>query len=429
MFGKERSVVVGYDLSNEYAQISYLKSGASEPATLAVGGDEESFMIPLCLFKRKEVNQWFAGTDALEYSKIDEGELTDGLWERALKGDTVTVVGEEFDPLALLTLYVRRTLSALTGSDTGIKRDDIAGIMFTVPHLTKRAVDVLGAVAVSLEYSGTKVGFLGREESIFYYVTAGEKELWKHDVLIYDGSDTLIDCYRFFVNKITKPMVALVEKTSYDITDGADAVRDDEFLGIVHDTTDGHIVTCAYLIGKGFGGQWCRESLRELCRNRRTFKGNNLYSRGACYAMEDRLKGLKNEDRDMIFLGNDKLKANIGMNVIRCGEESYLALLDGGDNWFDAVKKVDLILDEGNSFTVTITPLDGRNIKKTEIVLDGLKEHEPKAQRIRLEVMMESEDMIRFNVTDLGFGEFDPGSGQLFTKTIRISDPDDENAV
>ncbi len=143
--------------------------------------------------------------------------------------------------------------------------------------------------------------------------------------------------------------------------------------------------------------------------------------------MIDRLSNKRPEEKARVFLGDDKLKSNIGMDVIRNGEDSYLALLNGGENWFDSKKSVDLIIDSGNSFTVTITPLDGRNVRRVEIVLDGLKEHEPKTIRIRVEAFMETEDMLRFNVTDMGFGDFYPGSGQLFTKTISLLERDDSD--
>ncbi len=136
--------------------------------------------------------------------------------------------------------------------------------------------------------------------------------------------------------------------------------------------------------------------------------------------MQDKLASSSGENKKIVFLGNDKLKANIGMDVIRGKEKSYYALLDGGENWFDSRKRVEVILDEGNTFTITITPLDGRGVRHIEIVLDGLKDHEPKSVRLRIEAIMESEDMLRLNVTDLGFGEFYPASDQLFTRTISL---------
>lgn len=419
MFEFNKSVIVGYDLSNEYSQISYYTAGDDIAKTVSIKEGEEEYCIPLCLFKRSEVNQWFVGADAVRYSQADEGELIWQLWDRALIGEPVTVAGEQFDPISLLTLYVRRTLNILTNI---VSKNSIAGIMFTVPGLTKRAIEVLTKVSSALDYKSARIGFLGREESIFYFVINQPRELWGHDVAVYDYSGKELACYTFRLNRITRPVVSFVEKQEFFPGDLSDREKDDAFLNVVHQTVDGRVVSCAYLLGDGFTGEWCNDSLRELCRNRRSFRGNNLYSRGACYAMQDRLKGIGNENKSIIFLGKDKLKANIGMDVIRGRENSYLALLDGGENWFDSKKKTEVILNEGNSFSVKITPLDGRNVRNVNIVLDGLNEHEPKSVRLKIEAVMESEDVLRINVTDLGFGEFFEGSNRLFTRTISLSE-------
>lgn len=417
MFEFNKSVVVGYDLSNEYAQISYYTSGDTLAKTVSIREGEEEYCIPPVLFKRNEVNQWFVGADAVNYSEVEEGELVGRLWDRALIGESVTIGGEKFDPLALLTLYIRRTLNMLT---VVVNKKDVTGIMFTVPNLTKRAIEVLTVVTASLDFKSARISFMGREESIYYYVINQPEELWKRDVAVYDYNGRKLTCFKFRLNRITRPVVSFVDRQEFDMDKDDDRGKDLRFLDIVHETVDGSLVSCAYLLGDGFSGEWCRDSLAELCRNRRSFRGNNLYSRGACYAMQDKLKGISGEDKKIVFLGNDKLKANIGMDVIRGRENSYFALLDGGENWFDSRKRVEVILDEGNTFTITVTPLDGRGVRHIEIVLDGLKEHEPKAVRLRIEALMESEDLLRLNITDLGFGEFFPASNQLFTRTISL---------
>ena len=58
MFGLGEAVVIGYDLSNEYAQISYMSKSDDMARTLSLTKDSEDYNIPACLFKRGEVNQW-----------------------------------------------------------------------------------------------------------------------------------------------------------------------------------------------------------------------------------------------------------------------------------------------------------------------------------------------------------------------------------
>lgn len=418
MFGATDKIIIGYDLLNEYAQISFGHLNDENLQTVSLVEGMEQYNIPVCLFKRSEVNQWFFGKEAEAYCAVEEGVLITDLLEHALVGDEVAVEEAYFDPIALLTLFIKRSLSLL--GNVAIK-GKIAGIMFTVPVLSGRSIAVLNKIALLLDLKETEIAFQGREESIYHYLIHQPRELWKHDVEVYDFVGRIMKSYHFYQNKHTKPIVAFVEESSHDeAVRNETAMLDETFQNIIAQTTADKIVSCAFMIGEGFSGEWCKDSLRILCRNRRVFRGNNLYSKGACYSMQERLKKTEYLP-ERIFLGKDKLKANIGMNVIRKQESSYLALLNGGENWYDSKKECDVILHNGNSFSIMITPLDGRNVKTVEVVLQGLPAREERTSRLHLQVLMETEDILRISVTDMGFGEIVPSSGQVFTQQITLS--------
>ena len=417
MFGISDKVVIGYDLSNKYAQISFCRLNDDMPETITLLEGAEQYDIPTCLFKRSEVNQWFFGKEALSYSKLEEGTIIDNLLEQALIGDEIAVSDEYFNPIALLALYIKRSLSLVRNN---VHTERICGIMFTVPDLTKRAIEVLNQVSVLLDLNDVTIQFQSREESIYRYIIHQASELWQYDVEVYDFSLDSMRSYHFYENKHTDPKVVFIDETLHKLNIRSDLEeRDAAFLVIAKETTDERIVSCAYLIGDGFNGEWCKVSLRELCKKRRAFRGNNLYSKGACYSIRDKL--IKKEIPDKrIYLGRDKLKANIGMNVFRKGEKSYLALLNGGDSWYESKKECDIILCSGNRFSVIITPLDGRNIKTIEVELDGLPIREDRTTRLRINVFMESEDILHITATDMGFGEIVPSTNQVFTQQINL---------
>ena len=414
MFGFGERFVVGYDLSTEYAQISYMGMQDAMPETVTLAEGREDYNIPACLFKRMEVNQWFFGREAKNYSSVEEGTMVENLLEHALVGDKLKIGEDEFDHVALLALFIKRSMTLLKN----VPKEKIAAIMFTVPDLTKRAIEVLESVTEVLGFDDTKIFFVGRQESIFYYVIHQQKELWKQDVLVYDFSERNLKGYHFSVNRNSRPQVSVVDETIHPIV-ASDDNKDSEFSEVIKIDTKDSVVSGAFLIGNGFEDEWCHDSLKELCRGRRVFKGNNLYSKGACYAARERLID-SDMNQSLIFLGKDKLKANIGMNLLRGSEESYYAILDGGESWYDAKKEFDIILDKDNTFEILITPLDGKNVRSIEIVLDGLTEREAKTTRLHLKVFMESDDRLRVCATDMGFGEFYPTTYQLFTRQIEL---------
>ena len=53
-------IYIGYDLSYGYAQISYCRQLDDTPETYSLTEGTEQYNIPVSLFKRKGINQWFS---------------------------------------------------------------------------------------------------------------------------------------------------------------------------------------------------------------------------------------------------------------------------------------------------------------------------------------------------------------------------------
>jgi len=109
------------------------------------------------------------------------------------------------------------------------------------------------------------------------------------------------------------------------------------------------------------------------------------------------------------------------MQVMRASEESYLAILDGGENWYDASKEWDIILTQGNELVFRLTPLDGRNIRNVEVVLDELPKRRSKMTRLHLQASMKSNTVMEVEITDMGFGDFAQATNMHFIQQIDLS--------
>ena len=58
-------IYIGYDLNDEYSQISYWMEGMNEPLSLSTITNQERFMIPTVVCKKKGIRQWFYGEEAV----------------------------------------------------------------------------------------------------------------------------------------------------------------------------------------------------------------------------------------------------------------------------------------------------------------------------------------------------------------------------
>ena len=259
--GKKNSkkVVVGYDLGSDYAQISYCSFG-EEPETVSAVNGTEQYNIPVVLCKRYGVGQWYYGKEAVKYAKEGEGTLVEKLLDLAERGEEVIVEGEAFDPAALLTLFVKRSLSLLSIRISGAR---IEAFMFTVEQLTPRIVDVLGKVAAGLKLEAAYICFQSHRESFYAYMLNQEKVLWKNDVLIFEYDKYLkglcLEC-----NNKTQPKVVFIEQLDYPMMERRvwkeeEAEKrqqmeelDQLFFSIAQEVLKEKIVSTIFLLGDGF---------------------------------------------------------------------------------------------------------------------------------------------------------------------------------
>lgn len=409
-------LIVGYDLGNKASQISYAYSETGEAETISQVAGEQNYQIPTVLCKQHGVDQWFYGREALRVVQRQEGILVENLLDMALDGEPVVVEGESYDPVALLSLFFKRSLGQL--SQTGEK---LSSLMVTCPVIDRKLLDVLKQVVEGSGVKAERVSFQGYGESFYSYMLRQPGELWAYPALLFHNTGDRIRTYRMESNKRTKPVVVSVEEREYEFP----VVSDEALLQIGEEACGKSLIGSIFLIGEGFQGEWMKESLRFLCRGRRVFQGNNLFSKGACCGMQEKIAPGEMA-QNHVFLGNEKLRVNIGMQVWKDGKEAYFPLLDAGSNWYEAERIMDVYLREGNELMLVISPLVRQSKKGAvsdreeiyvKILLEGLMEG---ISRMRLKFYLKTEHCLIVEAEDLGFGEFRISSGRTWRDEIEL---------
>lgn len=408
--GSEK-VIVGYDLGNKYAQIScYVTGSEEEIRTLSSVAGSSVYTIPLALSKRQGVNQWFYGSEAIRYAGEEEGILVENLLKLARDGEPVQIDGAPIDPVALLTLFLKRSLGLLS-QVTNTER--IGALMITCEELDHRMLEVLTAATEGLHLKTDQICFQSHVESFYYYNLYQPEELWRHKTILCEYGDASIRTYCMECNRHTTPVVAYMEEREFPFPVPE---SDEKMHEIAKKLCENQMISSVYLIGEAFSRDWMKESLRYLCKGRRVFQGNNLFSKGACYGMMERLTPGEN-GKNHVFLGKDKLKSNIGMKVLRQGEESYQALLDAGINWYEAKNTMEFYLLEGRAVEILITSLTGKGNRIARIVPEELQEG---IIRLRISVEMLDDTHLKVELEDLGFGTFRAATHHIWKEEIEL---------
>ena len=422
--------VLGYDLGEKVSQISFLASDSDLPETLSTLAGAELYNIPTVLCKRLEVNQWFYGKEALARIENEDGIRVDHLIEKARSGERINVDGTGYDPVSLLTLFVKRTLSLLSME---MSMDMVDAIVFTTGTMDSRMIEVLSEVTGALSLPVKNIYYQSYEDSLYHYMLYQPDELTGQGVLALDYHFKKLTVYDMRLNHRTSPVVVTIDKkvdSSLILDEGRFSDNpekkkeekeklDLKFLEMAEELTDGRIVNSVFLLGDGFKEQWMQKSLEYFCRTRRVFQGNNLFSKGASIAAREKVTP-SDRMKKYVLLDGDKLRSNVGLMVKKQGKEAYYALLDAGENWYDVGNSLDLILEQEPYIDLMITPLTGGEKSVRRIELEGLPIRPERTTRIRMKVRMKSADTILIYLEDMGFGELFESSHLTWDKEVSV---------
>ena len=412
--------ILGMDLDDWSAQISFWLPGAQTPETISTGDGEED-RIPAVLCRRTDRDVWTYGKEALETARRGGGVLADRLLSRALAGEQLEIGGEWFEAAALLALFIKRSLSLLGGAMRPEKADFF---MFTLERVDRQALEMVERIALLLSLPPERVSCQSRAESFFFYNISQPEELWRHSCLICDFGGERLKTLLLEVNRHTRPATVTVAQEEHPELERQDnrEEMDEAFLSIFRSVSDGRIIDTIYLIGDGFAGEWYPKTLAVMCRNRRVFQGNNLYSKGACYGGKAKRPGGGVSGREYVYLGSDMLRVNVGLLTEKRGKETCLSLLDAGMNWFDARGECEFLLDADHTFTLRLTPVSGKKLREVVVTLSGVPERPPFATRIFLAASCPDAETVRLRMEDRGFGEFFPSSGLAWEESLPLTE-------
>ena len=173
------------------------------------------------------------------------------------------------------------------------------------------------------------------------------------------------------------------------------------------------------MTGKGFEGTWADEVFKHLCAGRRVFKGQNLYTKGACYYARQ-LSG-EGRSEDFIYLTEEMIASSVGVALYKDARLNEYTLVKAGTLWYEASCEVRLILDDMDEIIISVQDLYSKEVHKHEISLAALEKRPPKMTRIELRISFDDPNTCIVTVKDMGFGEYFPSTNQVIEQTITLS--------
>ncbi|NLZ82211.1 MAG: hypothetical protein GX915_00935 [Clostridiales bacterium] len=417
---KYRKLIIGCDLCEDFTQVSCYSYKQHEPIIISDKKDDNG-LIPTVLCVKHDTKQWLFGEEALSCSSENEGILIDNILSKIKSGEETIIYDQKFLGINLLEKFLRKSLMLVKNY---FPTEPITKIVVTIsnsdPHLVNAIYETLYLLGIEKD----RAVIISHPGVYMYYALSQERALWINDVGLFDFNDTGLNYYQIHTNRSTRPIVAgLLKKDLTDVLT-SDMLEDKGIdLGYVFRNAADRIlykqiISTLYFTGKGFKGNWAEDAIKSLCQGRRAFIGQNLYTKGACYAAKE-FSGDR-ELSDYILLNEEMITSSIWIRVYKDGKVKEVSISEAAVEWYLVDQNIEVILDEVAEINLILKNIMTKEVVREKLVLNQLPERPKRITRLDIHISCLSSSQLKVDITDLGFGELYPASGQVWEFVIEI---------
>jgi hypothetical protein len=350
---------------------------------------------------------------------LRSGGVVNHLLRKLVTGEKIELFGESFDGVSLW----RNFSKTLTLVKQYFPTEQITKLVVTVRNTEQRLVEGVYEALSALGLEKDRVLIMSHAGAYLYYALSQDKSLWVNDVGLFDFNEEALFYYQIRLNRRGRPMVASISKTDYTDKLNYSMLKENGqnlsyiFENIANTALYKQIVTTLYFTGQGFEGNWAEETIRKLCAGRRVFLGQNLYTKGACYAAKELSGDAKLTD--ILLLNDDMITSTVGVRVYRDAKYTDAILAEAGTNWYEVDQSIEVIPEGEPELEIIL-----KNVLNGEVVREKVRlklpERPDRMTRLLIRITCTNRACGIIQVQDLGFGEFYPGTGLVTEFSIEL---------
>jgi len=427
---KVENLIIGYDLCNDYSRISCYNEKKKEPESICTVGDKISHRIPAVLFKDRLTQEWSFGEEALQNVKEKDGWLFENFVAGYEEVPLLSVYGEQYEKRELIETFVTLSLALLNHY---YPSNRIETIIFTTPELSPKLIVDLKALKNLPQFEESQIDVQSHIASYEYYALSQNKDLWRHDVGLFEYDAKGLTYYHLSISRRHHPII--VEASAFplsaylnyeDYQNCSGPELDKRFLEIVKEVMSQKIISTVYLCGEGFETDWMNLSLKTLCMNRRVFKGQNLYAKGACYS--GLLESQETKNDEFVILNDDIVSKWVYIRGSHGKEKMRYELVKAGDYWYNINQNVEFVLDQTETINLYVRDIRTNKEIGIPLKLEALPEREPKTTRIAFNLSFENSKICNIVMQDAGFGSLFKATDRTWKKHLNIDEYEGQKA-
>lgn len=418
---EERQLLVGIDLNKTVSQISCYDNKVYEPIPIGkMYGKEREYEIPTAFAINRKTNEWLWGTDALKAD--DEFIHLNNLPVLLKQTDKFEIMGYTFHSKEVLKRFFLKELSLLKEY---YPNDTIKKLVISICDDDEKLIGMITDACEELGIGMDRLIVQSHKQSYMYYAVSQSKELWINNVGLFEYNIDGLSYSQISIDRKNIPYIVGVERQDLSdvmpyelLLEGDDMRTSYTFTNIANTVLHKQMVTTIYVTGDGFEGKWAADALKELCSGRRVFRGQNLFTKGACYAAREFAGQGKLEG--FIFLDEDMITSDITIKTYHNAELNEVVLVKAGSRWKEVDSSIDIIPDNEDEIQLIARNFLLHEAKSHILSLNGFTDRENKMTRFTVRIRFANKNTCIVTLKDNGFGEFYPSSNRIWERYINI---------
>lgn len=408
---------IGFDIGDEFSQMSYYDEQTNEPESICQVNNQETFLLPNVVFYSENDDGWYVGEEAYEHQKNEGGTLYDHIISQLPINHLIIIGNKKYSYNDLFIIMIKGHINNFL---LRFENANIEKIIFTMENTSPEMINALQIFYENSDFTSSQMDIIGHTNSYLNYVLNQSKEIWNNSVGLFDYSEAGLLYYQINFARRHRPMlIEIIHKDYSDrlsdsmLTELDQEELDNIFKGISTDAIGNSFLSAVFLTGKGFMEDWPKESVKLLCSGRRVFLGQNIYTKGACYAAKKDVCDIDN----YVIKSDDIIPYNIG---VKANGNEIFEIVKGGKEWFNMYGDINVFLDDTNKIDlIYINRLNNEKICET-VQIHGLPKRPPKTTKLELSVEFYDQKVGAIVIRDKGFGKLYPTTNKIYRKEFKV---------
>ncbi len=418
-----RQFCLGFDLCEAYSQLSYYDEEADSPESVSQTGNPDTYLLPNIVFYGEETGEFYIGYEAQTRRFEQSGQVIEHIVSQVesisghVLGDKTYSNQDLF--FMLMDGYMNDFLDRF-------EQASIAKLVVAVYEYRKGLFKALHAWAEHYGLTEDRFEICSHSNSYLHYVFNQSEDIRKNSVALFDYSSVGLDYYRIDISrKSASKMLQIVHEDysgvlPYSLAEeGSDRI-DSTFAQIAREEMEKTYISAVYLTGIGFADEWMHESLKAIYGGRRVFMGQNIYTKGACYAAHS---GTASIESEYTIKSEEMIPFDIGVYLDDAGKQ-FVPIALGGTEWYNMKGSIEVYLDDTKKLELVYRDRVLNQLAREIIEINGLPKRPPKTTKLQLSVECYNEHQGAVVIRDMGFGKMYPTTNKVYRKEFLIQHDD-----